>query len=49
MNISERLELILDSDKREKISFKVRRMINLGRTSRNPNNIVEHLINYFEF
>jgi len=41
--MSERLELILDSDKREKISFKVQRMINLGRTSRNPSDIMKHL------
>ena len=41
--MSERLELILDSDKTEKISFKVRRMINLGRTSRNPSDIMKHL------
>lgn len=41
--MSERLELILDSDKKEKISFKVRKMINLGRTSRNPEDIMKHL------
>ena len=41
--MSERLELILDSDKTEKISFKVRKMINLGRTSRNPEDIMKHL------
>lgn len=41
--MSERLELILDFDKTEKISFKVRRMINLGRTSRNPSDIMKHL------
>jgi len=41
--MSERLELILGSDKREKISFEVRRMINLGRTSRNPSDIMKHL------
>jgi len=41
--MSEKLELILDSDKKEKISFKVRKMINLGRTSRNPEDIMKHL------
>lgn len=41
--MSEKLELILNSDKREKISFKVQRIINLGRTSRNPSDIMKHL------
>jgi len=41
--MSEKLDLILDSDKRENISFKVQRIINLGRTSRNSSDIMKHL------
>ena len=41
--MTEKLEFVIDGPRDEKITFEVRKMINLGRTSRNPNDIIKHL------
>jgi len=41
--MSERLELIIDSKEKKKIIFEVKKMVNMGRTSRNPEDIIKHL------
>lgn len=41
--MSELLKLTVDSESSEEITFEVKKMVNLGRTSRNPEDIIKHL------
>jgi hypothetical protein len=41
--MEEKLKFVIDGPPDEKTIFKVRKMINLGRTSRNPEDIMKHL------
>jgi hypothetical protein len=42
--MGKRLRLVVESgEKREEITFGVRKMLNMGRTSRNPEDIIKHL------
>lgn len=41
--MGKKLEFFIDGEPDEKIIFEVRKMINLGRTSRNPEDIIKHL------
>lgn len=41
--MEKKLEFVIDGSPDKKIIFEVRKMINLGRTSRNPEDIMKHL------
>jgi len=41
--MSEYLELTIEGGKKKNINFEVKKMINLGRTSRDPRDIIKHL------
>jgi len=41
--VTEKLELIVESATSEKLTFEVQKMLNLGRTARDPKDILKHL------